>query len=166
MKITAKICAYIICGLIVLVYGCQNSKSNQSLLMKKWQYTSYSWKYFDDEINTLNKRLNDATDSAKKTIYADSIKLINSVLEGAKNVTLQFNKDATVFMEYPDANGGAEAKKGKWQLFNNGKKLQLTPFYPEKDTLIIKKITSDTLIITGVSRSYPFSVTCKAVSKN
>jgi hypothetical protein len=158
-----KFLSFILCGFSILMCGCGNGSSNQSLLMKKWQYASYSWKYFDDEISTLNKHLADATDSADKKVYADSIKLLNNVLEAAKNVTLQFNKDGTLFMEYPDANGGTEAKKGKWQLFDNGKKLQMIPFYPQNDTLNIKKVTTDTLVITGISGKYAFSVTCKAL---
>lgn len=154
-----KLC--IIASCIALMSACKHADDNNKLIIGKWHYTAYTWKYFDKEMASLNSHLTAATDSNTHAIYADSIKLLNTIEEDSKQLTMEFQKDGTFFLSYQPTDGTPEAGKGTWKLFNNNK-LLIAPYYPQNDTLIISSLNKDSLVITGMDRGEPFKVVCAA----
>jgi hypothetical protein len=148
---------FIVFGLIVFMVACKHADENNKLIIGRWHYSTYSWKYFDKEMALLNAHLVAATDSNTHAIYADSIKLLNTVEEDSKQLTMEFQKDGAFFLSYQPTDGTPEAGKGTWKLFDNTK-LVIAPYYPQNDTLIIAGLNKDSLVITGMDRGEPFKI--------
>lgn len=147
-----------VCLTLVLI-ACKHAAKNDKLILGKWQYTTYAWKYFDKEMATLNVHLAAATDSATHTVYSDSVKLLTGIEDDSKRITMEFLKDGSFIIAYQPVEGKAEGGKGTWKLLEN-KKLLIVPYYPQDDTLLLESVNKDSLVITGIDRGEPFKIVC------